>query len=133
MYSEQIFKTDQNDKCFSMGLCFAIEFCSFQNIVLWCIQRKIQRQLKFSWKLSCGGLNYVLLKSVRNLFLANKSVNRSLKKRATKCAIRLILWTVTLRNVKLLWFYTSKHGCKTYLIKVTKTAMSKSVPFHQWH
>jgi len=59
-------------------------FFFFQNIVLWCTHRKILRQFKFFSKLSCEEINYVLLKSVKNLFLVNKFVNRSLKKMATK-------------------------------------------------
>lgn len=101
-----------------------IEFCAFQNIVLWCLQEKILIQLKFSSKLYCGGLNYALLESVRNLFLVNMSVNRRLKKRAIKCSIRLTLWTVTAQECKIPMVYTSKHRCKPYLMRYQMCAIS---------
>lgn len=86
MYSEQIFKIYQTDKDFPMGyvyLCFLSKDYSVVH------KKKILRQFKFSSKLSCEGLNYIILESVRNVFLVNKLVNLSKKKkRAAKYSLR---------------------------------------------
>lgn len=96
MYSEQIFKIYQNDKQrFPHGLCLSFFLSKDYSVVH---TKKNPETIQIFLKTVMWRIKLHI--TVRNVFLPNKFVNRSQKKRAAKYSLRLTVWTVTAQERK---------------------------------